>query len=108
MLSSQSWFSVTTPIKAFWPEVSFFASKYHLPFVNPKVAGIAVQEPGNTAFKLPSDKVIAEAGFTKGFNVAKLLVHVSVLWSVAARLTSVKSVPPFLSLPRLDESSKSK
>ena len=41
---------------------------------------------------------------SKGLKVQKLFVQVSVDWSVAAKLVSVKSVPPFASLPKLLES----
>ena len=84
-------------------------SQYHFPFETPNPDWqISLEDcAAKTAFKFPSEKVIAVLP-AKGFNIAKLFVQVSVDWSVAAIFTSVKSVPPFASLPKLLLSSKSK
>ena len=85
-------------------------SAYHLPELTAIVlCKAAVVSTAVTPLQFPWEKTIAVpvSAWSKGLNVAKLLVHVSVAWSVAARLTSVRSVPPLASLPKLLLSSKS-
>ena len=76
--------SPVTPIASLFVLLPHFASKYHLPCVNPNVdeppkATVEVPPVTDSPKRFPSAKVGALlVGTFKGFNVAKLLVQVSV------------------------------
>ena len=73
-------------------------SAYHFPELTAIVlCKAAVVSTAVTPLQFPWEKTIAVpvSAWSKGFNVAKLLVGVSVLWSAAAILFSVKSLAKF-------------
>jgi hypothetical protein len=57
---------------------------YHLPFETPNDDKPLPALPLATNFKLPSEKTDVPAVGKRGLNVAKLLVQVSVVWSIAS------------------------
>ena len=60
--------------------------------VKPKVLVEPPLPLAKSVFKLPSLKVTLVTLFAKGFIVEKLFVQVSVDWSIAVRLLTVKSL----------------
>ena len=80
-----------------------------MPFATPIVENkVSLCEPPVTPLRLPSERVVLLGMFT-ALNVAKLLVQVSVDWSIAASPDEAKSLLlPDTSFPKVPLSSKSK
>jgi hypothetical protein len=77
--------------------------------LTPTVAGTPAFVVVKDALRFPSVKVAPALKLAKGFNVAKLLVGVSVVWSIDVRLLTVKSFPsPEVSSPSAELSLNSK
>ena len=87
-------------------------SAYHFPLETPIVEIELSSALSKVTAKFPSLKLgscVAVPDLWIGFNVAKLFVQVSVLWSVAVRLVTVKLFEfPDVSKPKFELSSKSK